>query len=173
MNLVFICLHVLRSSQANCNSQHGVKQLSYQQFHPSSRESYPTREKALKSDTSVSEITAVVPKKVGIPPKIARGPSNTTSYLNERVELSCKVLGTPPPKVRWESQDYGDLSKVARNYRVHKNGSLIFREVTKRDESKYRCIATNTAGEDISKWARLTVDGININWGVFSAVRPN
>lgn len=107
----------------------------------------------------LAEITDVSPKKDAIPPKIARGPANTTSYLNERVELSCKVLGTPPPKVRWESRDFGELSKVAQNYRVHKNGSIIFRAVTKRDESKYRCIATNEAGKDVSKWAKLTVDG--------------
>jgi len=41
---------------------------------------------------------------------------------------------------------------------VHRNGSLIFRNVAKRHESSFRCPAQNSAGSDQSPYVRLNVE---------------
>lgn len=92
-------------------------------------------------------------------PKILQGPANTSSFLNDRVELICKTTGLPSPKVIWHSKREGKLPKIGQHYRIHKNGSLIFRDIAKRDEGQYKCTARNAAGSDQSKFASLTVEG--------------
>ena len=95
------------------------------------------------------------PKAAGI----VHGPTDNTAYLGDRVELLCQSEGRPKPKVSWASRRDGELPKVGPNYRVHKNGSLIFRRVAKQDESLYTCTAQNSINTAKSKTARLTVEG--------------
>ncbi|XP_059091496.1 tyrosine-protein kinase transmembrane receptor Ror2-like isoform X1 [Tigriopus californicus] len=93
-----------------------------------------------------------------IPPQIVEGPENTFAFLHKRVELICKAVGNPAPKIVWHSKKDRNLLRVAHNYRIHKNGSLIFRSVEKSDESKYGCVAKNSAGKDESGFVQLNVD---------------
>lgn len=102
-------------------------------------------------------------------PEILVGPNNVTAFLGDRVELQCKVSGRPLPAVEWISKRDGKLASQGPNFRVHKNNSLIFRRVEKRDESYYHCEAENRVGSDRSKAARLTVEGpyLHIFLGAF------
>ena len=92
-------------------------------------------------------------------PRIVFGPKNITAFLGDRVELQCRVSGHPQPKIQWISKREGKLSNIGPNFRVHKNNSLIFRRVEKRDESYYHCEAQNIEGNVKSPQARLTVEG--------------
>ena len=95
-------------------------------------------------------------------PEILLGPSNVTAYLGDRVELRCQVSGKPKPKVQWFSKREKKLPSVGPNFRIHRNNSLIFRRVDKRDESYYQCIAKNSHGTTTSHLARLSVEGMNV-----------
>ena len=94
-----------------------------------------------------------------IPPKLLVGPLNMTVFLGDRIELRCHVEGNPRPKIVWQSRRDGKLPKIGENFRVHKNGSLIFRFAEKRDESYYKCTAKNLFGTVVSPLARITVEG--------------
>jgi len=61
------------------------------------------------------------------PPKILVSPDNQTAFLGDRIELRCHVEGQPKPKITWTSRRDGKLPKVGENFRIHNNGSLIFR----------------------------------------------
>ena len=93
------------------------------------------------------------------PPKILFGPSNMTVFLGDRIELRCHADGNPRPKIVWQSRRDGKLPKIGENFRVHKNGSLIFRFAEKRDESYYKCTAKSILGTVFSQLARITVEG--------------
>ena len=92
-------------------------------------------------------------------PIITHGPSNITAYYGDRIELLCKTEGRPRPNVSWKSLRIGVMPKVGPSFRVHKNGSLIFRRVHKQHESTYTCTAKNSIGLINSYPARLTVEG--------------
>ena len=92
-------------------------------------------------------------------PQILRGPTNVTAFLGDRVELRCQVSGKPSPTVLWFSRREGELPSLGANFRVHKNNSLIFRRIDKRDESYYHCLAKNSRGATQSPPARVTVEG--------------
>ena len=98
-------------------------------------------------------------KKQSKAPTITNGPSNITAYYGDRIELLCKSDGRPKPKISWTSRRIGNMPKVGPSYRVHKNGSLIFRRVEKQHESIYTCIARNSIGVIKSYPARLSVEG--------------
>jgi hypothetical protein len=82
-----------------------------------------------------------------------------TVFLGDRIELRCHSEGNPRPRIVWHSRRDGKLPKIGENFRVHKNGSLIFRFAEKRDESMYKCSAKNHLGSDTSLLARITVEG--------------
>ena len=100
-----------------------------------------------------------VPVKNYSKPEILSGPANLTAFLGDRVELRCRVSGNPTPTVIWSSKREGNLANVGPNFRIHRNNSLSFRRVEKRDESYYVCEAKNSEGIVKSDPARLTVEG--------------
>ena len=90
------------------------------------------------------------------------GPKNITGFLGDRVELQCQVKGIPQPKVQWFSKIDGKLSSNGPNFRIHRNNSLIFRRIDKRDETFYHCVAGNSEGKVNSQSASVTVEGKSI-----------
>lgn len=114
------------------------------------------------TDQDEAEETVTEAAQNDIAPKIVEGPQKTFAFLNNRVELICKAIGNPAPKIIWHSKTDRNLPRVAHNYRIHKNGSLIFRSVEKSDESEYGCVARNSAGKDESAFVKLSVDGSNL-----------
>ena len=109
---------------------------------------------------TVNDIVEV--PKSGNLPQILHGPTNVTAFLGDRVEMRCQVPTNvrPLPTVQWFSKREGKLPTVGPNFRIHKNNSLIFRRVDKRDESYYHCVAKNRQGTVESNPARLTVEGM-------------
>ncbi|XP_068690815.1 contactin-1-like [Montipora foliosa] len=76
-------------------------------------------------------------------------PRNQTVPEGKTTNISCKAKGEPRPKLSWKF-DEGELPPTA----VIKNtsdGSLLqFPNTTKRMEGRYKCKATNEAGEEHS-----------------------
>ena len=99
-------------------------------------------------------------KKQSKAPTIINGPSNITAYYGDRIELLCKSDGRPKPRISWTSRRIGNMPKVGPSYRVHKNGSLIFRRIEKQHESIYTCRAENVLGFVTSSPARVSVEGM-------------
>ena len=109
-----------------------------------------------------NDINSKIAKRKKKPPKapiIVHGPLNITAYYGDRIELLCQTEGRPRPKILWESRRIGEMPKVGPSYRVHKNGSLIFRRIEKQHESIYTCVAMNVVGSTKSYPARITVEG--------------
>lgn len=52
-----------------------------------------------------------------------------------------------------------ELESKGADYRVHKNGSLIFRRAEKSQEGEYACKARNKLAEETSKFVELVVEG--------------
>uniref|UniRef100_A0A0K2T6A4 receptor protein-tyrosine kinase n=1 Tax=Lepeophtheirus salmonis TaxID=72036 RepID=A0A0K2T6A4_LEPSM len=72
---------------------------------------------------------------------IAHSPSNTTAQLNNRFELRCSS-GKLENDVQWyvmKESIFKKITKIGHNFRIHQNGSLIFRKIEKNDEGVYRC----------------------------------
>ena len=111
------------------------------------------------SENDISSKMDKKKKKLPKSPIIKNGPANITAYYGDRIELLCQTEGRPRPKISWKSRRMGDMPKVGPSYRVHKNGSLIFRRVEKQHESIYTCTAKNSVGFTESYPARLSVEG--------------
>ena len=97
-------------------------------------------------------------------PEILEAPSETIkTFLNSRVELLCKASGNPQPEINWfyrsdDNEPSQRLERVGADFRVHKNGSLIFRAASKRHEGEYACKAENESGVAASEFVDLVVE---------------
>ena len=80
------------------------------------------------------------------------------SRLGEGVTLSCEAEGDPAPRVSWHSERALRLAKEGPNYRIEDSGALVFFNVEKGDEGRYRCKAKNMYGSAQSEWADLRVE---------------
>uniref|UniRef100_A0A669EEL5 Immunoglobulin superfamily DCC subclass member 4 n=1 Tax=Oreochromis niloticus TaxID=8128 RepID=A0A669EEL5_ORENI len=69
--------------------------------------------------------------------------------------FECQIEGVPTPVITWE-KDEVTIPEGTRFISLP-NGVLQILEVTKDDEGVYRCVASNSAGKDISHEARLSV----------------
>lgn len=92
----------------------------------------------------------------GRPPRITEHPVSAVVPRHDPVTLSCKADGRPPPNVTWTKD-----GEVLAGGAVHRyplpGGSLFFLRVEAADAGTYRCVATNTAGQAVSKEANLDV----------------
>ncbi|XP_072561031.1 vascular cell adhesion protein 1 [Paramormyrops kingsleyae] len=81
---------------------------------------------------------------VHYPPKIKVGHKNVTVPQGGTVSLSCSAEGSPPPQVRWNYRDAG-------NVRVTSSGgnrTTVITEASSANEGFYNCTATNWLGSD-------------------------
>ncbi|XP_026028519.1 immunoglobulin superfamily DCC subclass member 4 [Astatotilapia calliptera] len=69
--------------------------------------------------------------------------------------FECQIEGIPTPVITWEKDEVA-IPEGTRFISLP-NGVLQILEVTKDDEGVYRCVASNSAGKDISHEARLSV----------------
>ncbi|XP_030578221.1 immunoglobulin superfamily DCC subclass member 4 [Archocentrus centrarchus] len=69
--------------------------------------------------------------------------------------FECQIEGVPTPLITWEKDEVA-IPEGTRFISLP-NGVLQILEVTKHDEGVYRCVASNSAGKDISHEARLSV----------------
>lgn len=85
-------------------------------------------------------------------------PSNTNASIGSKAKFSCRPpRGEPTPKVLWMKGR--KFLTQSNRIQISDNGDLIISQVTLNDADKYKCVATNTAGERESAPATLTVLG--------------
>uniref|UniRef100_A0A3Q0SHC1 Immunoglobulin superfamily DCC subclass member 4 n=1 Tax=Amphilophus citrinellus TaxID=61819 RepID=A0A3Q0SHC1_AMPCI len=73
--------------------------------------------------------------------------------------FECQIEGVPTPLITWEKDE---VAIPEGTFISLPNGVLQILEVTKHDEGVYRCVASNSAGKDISHEARLSVTSVVI-----------
>ena len=107
--------------------------------------------------------SAVVSLSVNDPPAIESQPQDTTVDPGETVVLSCNASGTPDLDFYWvrahESglDDTEQVSTGIESFGKY-SATLTFDAVVLDDEGLYACVASNSAGEDISSFAKLSVN---------------
>ncbi|WKY14383.1 hypothetical protein Q1695_000157 [Nippostrongylus brasiliensis] len=91
------------------------------------------------------EDRAVFNTTVNVAPKILDSPFRTMDViLNQTVEITCHIVGTPPPTVTW-SFDGKPLLQTD-DIQMDGNGTVIIHNVKSEDEGRYTCKAENKAG---------------------------
>ncbi|KAL3079001.1 hypothetical protein niasHS_014783 [Heterodera schachtii] len=86
-----------------------------------------------------------------IPPSISPEREQIEVESGQMVVLQCNATGIPEPLVSWEKADdtaAADISGDGRKYQLL-GTSLAIREVEKKDEGIYQCIAKSDAGQTI------------------------
>ena len=76
-------------------------------------------------------------------------PDNISAVEGLNVMLACGTRGFPIPHIRWRRDGEFLLQNGSRLEIIH---------VSKEDEGRYECVATNVAGS-ASAWATVTVQG--------------
>ncbi|XP_077420813.1 immunoglobulin superfamily DCC subclass member 4 isoform X4 [Vanacampus margaritifer] len=83
-------------------------------------------------------------------------PSPQTVPAGGAARFECQIDGVPTPVITWEKDKVAVPQDPSRFISLP-NGVLQILEVTREDEGAYRCVASNSAGRDISHESRLTV----------------
>lgn len=71
--------------------------------------------------------------------------------MDERLAVVCQATGYPEPVVIWSSLDSKEVNVV--------DGSLVFDRVDPSIEGRYKCEASNGAGDPVSKVIAIRVNG--------------
>ena len=105
-----------------------------------------------------------------VPPKLSQTReedrrTNFTVVQGRGVVLPCRVEeGDPPPTFTW-FKDGGPVSPVDVRYFVRQDGSLEIFSADRQDTARYKCVASNVAGE-VEKDMFLFVQGTGGGGGV-------
>ncbi|XP_069465362.1 hemicentin-2 isoform X1 [Ambystoma mexicanum] len=84
---------------------------------------------------------------VQVPPRVHPGPKILKALLGQNLALPCVAQGDPMPTLRW----YKDGVAVfvgADEHLAGPDGSISAEDVQHSDSGRYRCVATNSAGQD-------------------------
>ena len=86
---------------------------------------------------------------------------NDEIFVGDTAAFSVKVTGEPTPTVRWFKKDVQLEPSKRISFEEGKGGrhGLVIENVTKKDKGKYKCFATNSAGE-VHCSATLTVEEV-------------
>ncbi|XP_061680955.1 hemicentin-1 isoform X2 [Syngnathoides biaculeatus] len=106
---------------------------------------------------------------IQVPPSISGSelPSEVGVLLNESIQLTCQVHGSPPPKIQWLKD--GEVLNNAENkdFRISPDGSnLTVTAAHATYSGKYTCAASNSAGEEdrifnLNIYAPPVIEGIS------------
>lgn len=93
------------------------------------------------------------PLKVVIPTK------SVSSYLGDTAVLECKILGEPPPAIRWQKnrEDLPVTFEPDSHLVMLPSGSLQVSHVQPPDSAMYRCLADNPGSSRTGADAELRV----------------
>ncbi|XP_068563703.1 hemicentin-1 [Cebidichthys violaceus] len=79
-------------------------------------------------------------------PRVSVEPQNQTFTAGEEMRIRCSASGYPPPRLVWT---HNDMFIMASNrHRMTADGTLVIRNMEKKDGGVYGCLASNKAGTD-------------------------
>uniref|UniRef100_A0A8C9UQ46 Immunoglobulin superfamily member 10 n=1 Tax=Spermophilus dauricus TaxID=99837 RepID=A0A8C9UQ46_SPEDA len=97
---------------------------------------------------------------VSYPPRILeRRTEEITVYSGSTMELTCRAEGRPSPTVSWILANQSVVSESSTGNRqalVTADGALVIRKLSIYDRGFYKCVASNSAGQD-SRLVRVQV----------------
>ncbi|GLD49762.1 hemicentin-1, partial [Lates japonicus] len=79
-------------------------------------------------------------------PRVSVEPRNQTFTTGEEVRIRCSASGYPPPRLVWTHNDM--FIMASSRYRMTPDGTLVIRNMEKKDGGVYGCLASNQAGTD-------------------------
>ena len=88
--------------------------------------------------------------------EITTHPSNVTNTEGENVMLHCNATGYPLPTLSW-TKDGSDISNTLRISFSADKKQLAITKASRVDSGAYRCVATNSLGDDTSMAAVVDV----------------
>ncbi|KAM9817379.1 immunoglobulin superfamily DCC subclass member 4 [Neosynchiropus ocellatus] len=99
-------------------------------------------------------------------------PSPQTVPVGNYARFVCQIDGVPTPQITWQ-KDKDAIPEDTRFISLP-NGVLQILDVTQGDQGAYRCVASNSAGRNLSHEARLTVttDSVDVPLSVAIAAPP-
>ena len=89
-------------------------------------------------------------------PEITAHPQNITKTEGENVTLSCNATGNPAPKISWIKDRYHVTNNSEISFAAD-NKQLTITNVRRTDSGEYRCVASNSLGNDTTSPAKLDV----------------
>ncbi|XP_028301363.1 hemicentin-1 isoform X2 [Gouania willdenowi] len=79
-------------------------------------------------------------------PRVSVEPGNHTFMSGDDVRIRCSASGYPPPRLVWT---YNDMFMTPTSrHRMIPDGTLVIKNMERKDEGVYGCLATNDAGTD-------------------------
>ncbi|XP_060933914.1 hemicentin-1 [Limanda limanda] len=79
-------------------------------------------------------------------PRVSVEPRNQTFSTGEEVRVRCLASGYPPPRLLWTHNDM--FIMASSRHRLTPDGTLVVRNMEKKDGGVYGCLASNLAGTD-------------------------
>ncbi|XP_051232997.1 hemicentin-1 isoform X2 [Dicentrarchus labrax] len=79
-------------------------------------------------------------------PRVSVEPRNQTFTTGDEVRIRCSASGYPPPRLVWTHNDM--FIMASSRYRMTPDGTLVIRNMEKKDGGVYGCLASNQAGTD-------------------------
>ncbi|KAM8746417.1 hemicentin-1 isoform 1-T1 [Acanthopagrus schlegelii] len=79
-------------------------------------------------------------------PRVSVEPRNQTYTTGEDARIRCSASGYPPPRLVWTHNDM--FMMASSRHRMTPDGTLIIRNLEKKDGGVYGCLASNQAGTD-------------------------
>jgi hypothetical protein len=94
------------------------------------------------------------------PAKFVQEPTDVSVSIGDKLSIPCKAAGYPQPVVTWSSIGSKAVTVL--------DGDLVFENVDMSVRGRYRCEASNGAGDPVSKEIEIRVNGIHMTTHVFS-----
>lgn len=91
--------------------------------------------------------------------KFVQEPTDVSVSIGDNLSIPCKAVGYPQPVVTWSSIDSKAVTVL--------DGDLVFENVDMSVRGRYRCEASNGAGDPVSKEIEIRVNGIHMTTHVF------
>ena len=105
----------------------------------------------------LSFVSYIVCFKIADKPEITAHPKNVTTTEGDILTLSCNATGNPEPGISW-TKDGSPISRIYRISLSDDNKQLTITNVNRTESGEYRCVASNSLGNDTSNAAEVDVE---------------